>query len=93
MLGSAERARRRLDGATGSYELQAQIAAQDAMAATSAATDFTRIAELYARLARISRSPVVELNRVVAVALAEGPDAASPCWTPWRATRASPATV
>jgi RNA polymerase sigma-70 factor (ECF subfamily) len=75
VLASAERARRRLDGATGSYELQAQIAAQHATAATAAATDFTRIAELYARLARISPSPVVELNRAVAVALAEGPDA------------------
>jgi RNA polymerase sigma-70 factor (ECF subfamily) len=75
VLATAERARRRLGGATGSYELQAQIAALHATATTAAATDFARIAELYGRLARISPSPVVELNRAVAVALAEGPDA------------------
>lgn len=75
VLDSAESARQRLDGVVGSYQLQAQIAAQHATAATAAATDFTRIAELYGRLARISPSPVVELNRAVAVAFAEGPDA------------------
>jgi RNA polymerase sigma-70 factor, ECF subfamily len=75
VLESAESARRRLGGVTGSYHLQAQIAAQHATAATAAATDFTRIAELYGRLARVSPSPVVDLNHAVAVALAEGPDA------------------
>jgi len=75
VLDSAENARQRLGGVVGSYQLQAQIAAQHATAATAAATDFTRIAELYARLALVSPSPVVELNRAVAVAMAEGPEA------------------
>ncbi|MGB3910666.1 MAG: sigma-70 family RNA polymerase sigma factor [Pseudolysinimonas sp.] len=75
VLDSAESARQRLDGVVGSYQLQAQIAAQHATAATAAATDFARIAELYARLVRVAPSPVVELNRAVAVALAEGSDA------------------
>lgn len=75
VLESAESARQRLDGVVGSYQLQAQIAAQHATAATAAATDFAHIAELYGRLARIAPSPVVELNRAVAVAMAEGPDA------------------
>jgi RNA polymerase sigma-70 factor (ECF subfamily) len=75
VLESAESARQRLGGVVGSYQLQAQIAAQHATAATAAATDFTRIAELYDRLARVAPSPVVDLNRAVAVALAEGPDA------------------
>jgi RNA polymerase sigma-70 factor (ECF subfamily) len=75
VLDSAGSARQRLDGIVGSYQLQAQIAAQHATAATAAATDFTRIADLYARLARVAPSPVVELNRAVAVALADGPGA------------------
>jgi RNA polymerase sigma-70 factor (ECF subfamily) len=75
VLDSAESARQRLDGIVGSYQLQAQIAAQHATAATAAATDFTRIADLYARLARVAPSPVVELNRAVAIALADGPNA------------------
>jgi RNA polymerase sigma-70 factor (ECF subfamily) len=75
VLESAESARQRLDGVVGSYQLQAQIAARYATAATAAATDFTRIADLYARLALVSPSPVVELNRAVAVAMAEGPEA------------------
>jgi RNA polymerase sigma-70 factor (ECF subfamily) len=75
VLGGAESARRRHGEAIGRYQLQAQIAAQHARAATAAATDFARIAELYGRLARVSPSPVVDLNRAIAVALAEGPDA------------------
>jgi RNA polymerase sigma-70 factor (ECF subfamily) len=75
VLDSAGSARQRLDGIVGSYQLQAQIAAQHATAATAAATDFTRIADLYARLARVAPSPVVELNRAVAIALADGPNA------------------
>jgi RNA polymerase sigma-70 factor (ECF subfamily) len=75
VLDSAESARKRLDGAVGTYQLQAQIAAQHATAANAAATDFARIAELYGRLARVAPSPVVELNRAVAVAMAGGPDA------------------
>jgi RNA polymerase sigma-70 factor (ECF subfamily) len=75
VLESAESARQRLDGVVGSYQLQALIAAQHATAATAAATDFARIAELYARLAQVAPSPVVDLNRAVAVALSEGLDA------------------
>jgi RNA polymerase sigma-70 factor (ECF subfamily) len=75
VLDSAESARQRLDGVVGSYQLQALIAAQHATAANAAATDFARIAELYARLAQVAPSPVVDLNRAVAVALSEGLDA------------------
>jgi RNA polymerase sigma-70 factor (ECF subfamily) len=57
----------------GSYQLQAAIAALHAEATTPAATDWTQIAALYGELARIERSPIVELNRAVAVAMAEGP--------------------
>ena len=74
VLGAAEVARRRLGTATDNFQLQAQIAAQHATAATASATDFTRIAELYGRLALVAPSPVVDLNRAVAVALVEGPD-------------------
>jgi predicted RNA polymerase sigma factor len=63
----------RLGGADGPYALQAAIAACHARAATAEATDWARIAALYARLARVTPSPVVELNRAVAVAFAEGP--------------------
>jgi RNA polymerase sigma-70 factor, ECF subfamily len=58
---------------TSSYALQAAIAAVHARAATSRATDWAQIAGLYAVLARVTPSPVVELNRAVAVAMAEGP--------------------
>ena len=57
----------------GPYTLQAAIAAVHAEAATAAATDWTQIAELYGILARIVPSPVVELNRAVAVAMRDGP--------------------
>jgi RNA polymerase sigma-70 factor (ECF subfamily) len=63
---------RQLGGADGTYALQAAIAACHARAATAEATDWNRIAALYARLARVAPSPVVELNRAVAVAMAEG---------------------
>jgi RNA polymerase sigma-70 factor (ECF subfamily) len=56
----------------GRYALQAAIAAEHARAPTPEATDWRRIAELYALLARAAPSPVVELNRAVAVAMAEG---------------------
>lgn len=59
----------------GPYGLQARIAACHAVAGTAAETDWSRIAALYGRLASISGSPVVELNRAVAVAMAEGPEA------------------
>jgi RNA polymerase sigma-70 factor, ECF subfamily len=56
----------------GPYALQAAIAAQHARAVSPDATDWARIADLYALLARVTPSPVVELNRAVAVAMAEG---------------------
>ncbi len=59
----------------GPYVLQAAIAACHARARTADATDWTRIAELYAELAERMPSPVVELNRAVAVAMAHGPAA------------------
>jgi RNA polymerase sigma-70 factor (ECF subfamily) len=74
VLTAAEKERTERSGAVGSYQLQAQIAALHATAPTAAATDFSRIAELYTRLARIAPSPVVDLNRAIAVALSEGPD-------------------
>jgi RNA polymerase sigma-70 factor, ECF subfamily len=58
----------------GAYVLQAAIAAEHARAATPEATDWRRIAALYGRLARAAPSPVVELNRAVAVAMTEGPE-------------------
>lgn len=71
-LAALERAER-LGGADGPYALQAAIAACHARAPTAAETDWNRIAALYARLMRVAPSPVVELNRAVAVAMAEGP--------------------
>jgi RNA polymerase sigma factor (sigma-70 family) len=64
-----------LGGAGGPYALQAAIAACHARAATAADTDWPRIAALYAVLAALAPSPVVELNRAVAVAMAFGPAA------------------
>jgi RNA polymerase sigma factor (sigma-70 family) len=66
---------RELGGARGFYVLQAAIIACHAEAKTAAVTDWARIAGLYAELAAIAPSPVVELNRAVAVGLAEGPEA------------------
>ncbi|WP_328506270.1 RNA polymerase sigma factor [Streptomyces sp. NBC_00391] len=60
-------------GAPGPYALQAAIAACHAQAYTYEETDWPRIATLYALLAARSPSPVVELNRAVAVSMAEGP--------------------
>ena len=65
-----------LGGAGGSYALQAAIAACHARAATAGETDWSRIASLYAQLGRVAPSPIVELNRAVAVGMAEGPAAA-----------------
>jgi RNA polymerase sigma factor (sigma-70 family) len=64
-----------LDGAGGPYALQAAIAACHARAHTPAETDWKRIASLYGALVQIAPSPVVELNRAVAVAMAFGPAA------------------
>jgi RNA polymerase sigma-70 factor (ECF subfamily) len=63
-------------GATGPYQLQAAIAACHAEAADAAATDWAQIAALYGALAAMTPSPVVELNRAVAVAMAGRPDRA-----------------
>jgi len=64
-----------LGGALGPYALQAAIAACHARAVTADATDWPRIAALYAALAAVAPSPIVELNRAVAVAMAFGPAA------------------
>ncbi len=73
-LAALERAER-LGGANGPYALQAAIAACHARALTGDATDWPRIATLYATLATVMPSPIVELNRAVAVAMAFGPAA------------------
>jgi RNA polymerase sigma factor (sigma-70 family) len=65
-----------LGGAAEPYAVQAAIAAVHARARTADATDWPRIAALYAVLARVAPSPVVELNRAVAVSMADGPAAA-----------------
>jgi RNA polymerase sigma-70 factor (ECF subfamily) len=62
-------------GRLGSYTLQAAIAAEHARAPNAPATDWGRIAGLYGMLARLDPSPVVELNRAVAVAMRDGPQA------------------
>ena len=65
-----------LGGAGGVYALQAAIVACHAQARTAKETDWSRISALYTELATIAPSPVVELNRAVAVSMAEGPEAA-----------------
>src|SRR5207247_5918158 len=62
-------------GEPGPYQVQAAIAACHASAGDAAATDWPEIASLYRTLARMVPSPVVELNRAVAVAMADGPEA------------------
>jgi RNA polymerase sigma-70 factor, ECF subfamily len=64
-----------LGGELGPYGLQAAIAACHARADTAEATDWARIAGLYERLARATGSPVVEVNRAVALGMAYGPEA------------------
>lgn len=64
-----------LGGTRGPYAIQAALAACHARAATADATDWARIAGLYADLAEVSPSPIVELNRAVAVGMASGPAA------------------
>ncbi|HYN23273.1 MAG TPA: RNA polymerase sigma factor [Thermoanaerobaculia bacterium] len=64
-----------LGGALGPYALQAAIAACHARARTADETDWKRIAALYGALAQVAPSPVVELNRAVAIAMAFGPAA------------------
>ena len=65
----------RLGGAAGPYALQAAIAACHARAATAEETDWAKIAALYAALVTVTPSPIVELNRAVAVSFALGPAA------------------
>ena len=60
-------------GQPGPYQVQAAIAALHAQATTPAATDWRQIVALYGELLRLKPSPVVELNRAAAVAMAEGP--------------------
>ncbi len=73
-LAALERAEQ-LGGTRGSYALQAAIAACHARARAPEDTDWPRIARLYGELALLKPSPVVELNRAVAVAMAFGPEA------------------
>ena len=67
---------RELGGSSGFYALQAAIVACHARANTPGETDWPRIAELYGELASLVRSPIIELNRAVAIGMAEGPQAA-----------------
>jgi RNA polymerase sigma-70 factor, ECF subfamily len=71
-LGVLERAGRL--GPSGPYLLQAAIAGEHARASTAEDTDWQQIASLYGLLAQVQPSPVIELNRAVAVAMAEGPE-------------------
>lgn len=74
-LAALERAEK-LGGTLGPYGLQAAIAACHARALTADATDWERIAGLYDLLAKVAPSPVIELNRAVAISMAFGPQAA-----------------
>jgi RNA polymerase sigma-70 factor (ECF subfamily) len=62
-------------GETGPYSLQAAISALHAEAPDAASTDWAQIAALYTLLVRVQPSPVIELNRAVAVAMRDGPAA------------------
>jgi predicted RNA polymerase sigma factor len=74
-LGRAEALSRRLGESLGAYALQAAIAACHARASTAERTDWRGIAALYDALAQVAPSPVVELNRAVAIGMAFGPAA------------------
>jgi predicted RNA polymerase sigma factor len=74
-MGALGRARQ-LGGAGGAYALQAAIIACHAQARTAGDTDWSRISDLYAELVAVVPSPVIELNRAVAVGIAEGSAAA-----------------
>ncbi|HYP88723.1 MAG TPA: DUF6596 domain-containing protein, partial [Polyangiaceae bacterium] len=65
-----------LGGADGNYALQAAIASCHALARTAEETDWPRIAAIYGVLSERTQSPIVELNRAVAVSMADGPAAA-----------------
>ncbi len=64
-----------LTGVVGPYSVQARIAAEHARAERAEDTDWRRIGLLYGQLTRIQPSPVIELNRAIAVAMDEGPEA------------------
>jgi RNA polymerase sigma factor (sigma-70 family) len=74
-MQALERARE-LGGAGGIYALQAAIIACHARARAPGDTDWSRIVGFYAELAAIARSPIIELNRAVAVSMVEGPEVA-----------------
>jgi RNA polymerase sigma factor (sigma-70 family) len=74
-LAALERAEKLGHGAFGPYTVQAAIAACHARARTADETDWPRIAALYGALALLTSSPVVELNRAVAISMASGPEA------------------
>ena len=74
-LAALTRAEQTANGRLGSYALQASIAACHARARQPEDTDWERIASLYEALGRLTPSPVVELNRAVAVSMARGPEA------------------
>jgi predicted RNA polymerase sigma factor len=69
---------RELGGAGGFYALQAAIIACHAQARTADDTNWSCIANLYAELAEVRPSPIIELNRAVAIGMAEGPEVALP---------------
>jgi RNA polymerase sigma-70 factor (ECF subfamily) len=75
MLADAEHTLHLHSATPGPYLLQAQIAAEHATAPTPESTDFALIATLYAHLSRVAPSPIVDLNRAIAVAFSQGPDA------------------
>jgi RNA polymerase sigma-70 factor (ECF subfamily) len=75
LLTTAERSGLERGSPPGSYRIQAAIAACHMVANDFGSTDFARVASLYDALARIAPSPVVELNRAVAVAMSRGPAA------------------
>jgi RNA polymerase sigma-70 factor (ECF subfamily) len=64
-----------LTGVVGPYSIQARIAAEHARAERAEDTDWHRIELLYGQLRRIQPSPVIELNRAIAVAMDRGPEA------------------
>jgi RNA polymerase sigma-70 factor, ECF subfamily len=75
-LGLAELEQAARHAEPGRYFIQAAIAAEHALAVDADATNWARIARLYRTLMRIAPSPVIELNRLVAVSMAEGPELA-----------------
>ncbi|MEV0071705.1 RNA polymerase sigma factor [Amycolatopsis sp. NPDC050768] len=74
-LAALARSEELAEGAYGPYSAQAAIAACHARARVPEETDWARIAALYTGLAQLTPSPVIELNRAVAVSMAEGPEA------------------